>query len=325
MAHTSNNEDEGPPHKKQRTIMIPEEAQPDELVDLAIHGIVKPVQKSSRRSRITSDNLETQKQHVRQQQPRHRPRLGNMVEDENRGDGFDLNNEVKQVMTPNGLSPSVPSQIISGNSHDLQRVQSSTATKSRPRDRGGTSRSISKTLNGTDAGDTAMEDVASALPSRPKKKSISKSEQSKAGQHVDQSEESEEEDGNLMNTSGRHVVGLLRSFYDVHGNNVSEPGMYFYMNRTEAHFEVVRQRGPNPNSVPFAILLKLISDTTGSGIACVLEGSQVHVEATDSRQAYWVALTFQNHDGLRKFRANIAEIRGGVKLVPKSEYALSMI
>jgi len=307
--------------------------QENDLLDFAMTGL-KQVQQSGSRPRSASDTLETQRQQVRRQHKTQRSKSRDLNEDETRGDGFntglnaDEGMNIKPVMTQNGLSPSVPSQTISGSSHDSHRATSSKATKSKPRDRGGTSRSISRTLNVNHAGDAEMEDVEPALPLRHKKNVISKLEHSEAGQAVGKPENDHEFDGNMMERSedrqqrDRKKIALLHSFYDVYGNQLCDRGTYIYMNSTLARFEVLGQSSREPITVPFSGLLKYTTGTAGNGVACMLEGSKVQAGSTAHMDTYWVGLIFTNHDGLSAFEKKMAII-GSIKHFDKAEYGRS--
>jgi len=298
-------------------------------MDFAITGL-KPVQKADGRPRSANERLEKQKEQVRLQHKTQKPKSRDPNEDGNMGEGFDPEVNVdgltiKSVMTQKGLSPSVPSQTASGNSHNFQRATSSTTKKSKPRDRGGTSRSISATLNGNNAGDTAMEDVEPALPLRHKKNVISKLEQSEAGQAVGQPEDSDEENGDMFKSSAksaRKEIALLRSFHDVYGNRLRDRGVYLYMNRSEARFEVLGQSSREPVTMPFSGLLKYTTGTDGNGVACMLEGSKVRAGTTAHMDTYWVGLIFKSHDGLSAFEKDMAVV-GSIKHFEKAEYAHS--
>jgi len=307
--------------------MTLEEAQPDQIPDLEFEmtGMVKQV-KHSDRPRSANDRLEGQKQHVRLQHKKDRPNSRHTNGDGNRGDGFNPEDEVKQVMTPKGLSVSISSRTVSGNSQDHISELSSTATKSKTRDRGGTSRSISHTPNGTYADDANMEDTKPVLPLRHKKDVISEPEQSEAGQAAGQPEDSDDDDDDMTpNPVGDHQFALLSSFCDVHGNQLFGQGIYISMNRTMARFEVLGRSSEAPVTVPFIKLLKYTTGTGGNGTACLLEGSGVQVESNGVMRPYWAGLNFRNHAGLLAFKHAVAAIGVSIKSASKTEYVMSKL
>jgi len=269
---------------------------------------LKPVQKSNSRPQSASDRLEAQKQQDRQQQRPSKSKSRYTNEDESRGEGFnsDVNVDeemnIKPVMTLTGLSPSVPSQTISGNTNELQGATSITCMKSRPRGHGGTSRSIRRTLNGTNAGDTAMEDIAPELPSQHNKNVMSISEQSEAGQAVVQSEDSEEEDGDIMKSSRRPAkrnLGLLKTFHDVGGYSLGR-GLYIWHNQKDDRFDVT-QDDAEPIAILFSQLKTFAIDPGGNGVFCLLEGVKSPYGGCGGLVTYWAGLQFSSPNGLKDF------------------------
>jgi hypothetical protein len=309
----------GPPNKRRK---VEDDRIPS--LDLEMTGLEKP----SRISRSANGSLESQKDHMKHIQRAQKSKARNTNEDENMGDGFDVgvnvddNDDVKPVMTQNGLSPPIRSQTISGDSHSSRPARSS---KNRPRDREGTLRSISATLNGNHAGDASMEEHAPTLPLRHKRGVVSEPEQSEAGQAVEQPEDDDDEDGDMMKTTKTSSYGgkiaLLRSFHDVHGNKLCEQGVYIYMNKIGAQFEVLGQSSREPLTVPFSRILKYTTGVGGNGVACMLEGSKVLAGTTAHMDTYWVGLIFRNHEGLRAFKNAMAMIGSSIKHFQKAEYA----